>query len=88
MGDYEQPMVQVHDDQHATSEDFWTVGNAARWMLLASRVLGLDLTDDGEGGVLGEMGIGKKLEGRGLDGENVWKMVMGSEMLEGEGALI
>ena len=83
---FEQPMVKVHTDEGATSEDFWTVGNAARWMLLVSRVLGLR-AEGQEEGLLKSMGIGNKLEGKGVDGENVWKMVMGKDMLEGEGEL-
>lgn len=90
VNDYEMPMVKVHADDGATSEDFWTVGNAARWMLLASRVLGL--SPEAEGGGVGteevellkSMEVGKKMSDKGIDGVNVWKMVMGSDMLEGE----
>ena len=89
MGSYEAPVVSVHSDENSTSEDFWTVGNAARWMLLASRVLGLEKGGEaGEVGLLESMEIGKKLAGKGIDGENVWKMVMGKDMIEGEGELI
>ena len=85
-------MLKVHGDKGATSEDFWTVGNAARWMVLASRVLGLDDKSEGkveteEIGVLNEMKIGERLEGKGMDVMNVWKMVMRSEMIDGEGEL-
>lgn len=96
VGSYTAPVPPVKADKDATSEDFWTVGNAARWMLLVSRLLGLPLkgeTGDGEvteqdAGLLSEMKIGEKLAGKGVDGENVWKMVIGKDLVEGEGALI
>ena len=91
VGSFESPMTKVHSDEGATSEDFWTVGNATRWMLLASRVLGLEPDveglQSGDADVLKSMEIGKKLQGKGVDGENVWKMVMGKDMIEGEGEL-
>ncbi|CAD6587613.1 MAG: hypothetical protein TREMPRED_004808, partial [Tremellales sp. Tagirdzhanova-0007] len=83
---FEQPMIKIHTDEGATSEDFWTVGNAARWMLLVSRVLGLRAEGPDEE-LLKSMEIGKQLAGKGVDGENVWKMVMGKDMLEGDGEL-
>lgn len=66
-------------------------------MLLISRLLGLDPDSQGvrehEGGdegveILKRMGVGKKLDGKGTDGMNVWKMVMGDELYDSEGALI
>lgn len=93
VGSYETTLPRVHDDKYASSEDFWTVGNAARWMLLFSRVLGLDKPSEGvslkteDVRLLEEMKIGEKLQGKGVDGENVWKMLMGSDMLEGEAEL-
>ncbi len=87
VGSFEEPVQKVHADAGATSEDFWTVGNAARWTLLASRVLGLDVGEGlqgEEGELLKSMDIGKVLEGKEVDRENVWKMVMGSDMLDGE----
>lgn len=92
VGSYESTVPKVHADENATSEDFWTVGNATRWMLLFSRLLRLpaaiedDLTED-HARVLREMRAGEELAGKGVEGENVWKMVMGSDMLEGEGEL-
>lgn len=29
-----EPVPRVHDEANASSEDFWTVGNAVKWMLL------------------------------------------------------
>ena len=91
VGGYEQPVPQVHTDPGSTSEDFWTVGNSTRWMLLFTRLLGLsntpnDLTQD-EGQVLQSMEASKELEGKSLDYVNVWKMVMGKDMLQGEGEI-
>ena len=96
VGSYHSPVIRVHDDRHSTSEDFWTVGNATRWMLLASRLLGLPL-EDGKNGfktseeeksLLKGMRVGQPLPAKGVDGENVWNMVMGDDALPGEGALI
>jgi hypothetical protein len=85
---FEMTMPKIHGDDGATSEDFWTVGNAVRWMLLASRLTAGDgAVEGGEEGVLGKMKVEEKLEGKGVDGENVWKMVMGDDMIEGEGEL-
>jgi len=93
VGSYDTAVPKVHDDEYSTSEDFWTVGNAARWMLLFSRVLGLpkataegNVTEE-HVGLLEEMKIGEKLAGKGVDGENVWTMVMGGDMLDGEGEI-
>jgi len=101
--DYEMPMIKVHADAGATSEDFWTAGNASRWMLLCARLLGLEPkvmprseSDAREGpvglseeqvGLLESMEVGKVLAGKEVDGVNVWSMVMGPDMLEGEGEI-
>lgn len=29
-----EPVPRVHDEANSSSEDFWTVGNAVKWMLL------------------------------------------------------
>lgn len=97
MGSYDNPVPRVRDDEHATSEDFWTVGNTTRWLLLASRILGLSperLVEDEYGATEGserllqDMGVGKEIPGKGSEPTNVWKMVMGNDLIEGEGALI
>ncbi|WVQ94959.1 hypothetical protein IAU59_002049 [Kwoniella sp. CBS 9459] len=124
VGDFDREAQKVHDEEGATSEDFWTVGNAARWMLLFDRLLELPATQNanadrsnlnGNGdananakelgdaeefgkvkvtteqiSVLESMDVGKKLNGKGVDvdGTNVWKMVMGDDLLDGEGDLI
>lgn len=31
-----EPVPKVHDESNSSSEDFWTVGNAVKWMLLVS----------------------------------------------------
>lgn len=106
--DFARPYPKVHADENATSEDFWTVGNATRWMLVAARLIGLepehlgkerggpvpDSTTDGhvqkkeqEMEVLRSMEVGEKLHGKVVDGRNVWKMVMGNDMLPGEAEL-
>ena len=110
----------MHDDAAATSEDFWTVGNATKWMLLASRLLDLspqapsamgrmakDTLDaasrmvgagrvepeaemrmtEAEEGVLASMGVGQGIEKRNDVATAVWKMVMGKDMLQGEGEI-
>ncbi|KAL7423872.1 hypothetical protein Q5752_001457 [Cryptotrichosporon argae] len=98
---FESALPKVHADSGATSEDFWTVGNSARWLLLFSRVLGLDTAHaaaDGKAGdkaddkadhaaLLEGMHAGKRLEGKAVDGENVWRMLMANDMLDDEGAL-
>jgi hypothetical protein len=85
-GEDDQPMIRVKDDIGATSEDFWTVGNACKWMFLASRVLGLEKTGEDEE-LLSDMKIGEKLAGKQVDGENVWRMMIGKDLEDGEGAL-
>jgi hypothetical protein len=37
--------------------------------------------------VLRSMEVGEKLHGKAVDGRNVWKMVMGNDMLPGEAEL-
>ncbi|KAK4689437.1 hypothetical protein P7C73_g671, partial [Tremellales sp. Uapishka_1] len=69
------PRVREPQDDGATSEDFWTVGNATRWMWLFSELLGIGSKDL-------DMGAGPD------GGGNVWKMVMGGDMPEGDGDLI
>ncbi|WWC64868.1 uncharacterized protein I303_107482 [Kwoniella dejecticola CBS 10117] len=107
VGDFDKAAQKVHEDEGSTSEDFWTVGNATRWMLLFARLLGLspevnvsenkDENGTGTGSteitteqveLLKSMDVGKKLNDKGIDGVNVWKMVMGDDMVEGEGELI
>jgi hypothetical protein len=98
VGDCDAPVPKVRDDKNGTSEDFWTVGNTSRWLLLASRLLGLPLEPlDGEiqgqavpnaEELLKEMGVGKPLPGKGTEPLNVWKMVIGKDLIENEGALI
>ncbi|WVQ83736.1 hypothetical protein IAT38_005880 [Cryptococcus sp. DSM 104549] len=89
IGDFDRQALKVHDDDGATSEDFWTVGNSTRWMLLFDRLLGLKASGKGdEAEILKKMGVGEPLVGKGVEGGNVWKMVMGDDMLEGEGELI
>jgi hypothetical protein len=124
--DLKAPVRPIHDpvEPGSTSEDFWTVGNAVKWMLLASRVLGLGLDEqresvhsgdgDGDGAEHGEreqkqkqdakqlgkldledvevlkrMGVGEDMwrgvQVHGKGAENVWKMVMGDDLGEGEG---
>ena len=86
VGSYGQEIAKVHSDKGSTSEDFWTVGNAARWLLLACRVLGLDPSSDSKASeLLRDMEVGKEMKGQAIHEENVWKMVMGSKMPEGEG---
>jgi len=74
---YDEPVPKINGGLGSTSEDFWTVGNATKWMYLATQVLKSPL--DGVGEVYGfETG----------DGGNVWKMVMGDGLKEGEGEVI
>ncbi|WWC91987.1 uncharacterized protein L201_006941 [Kwoniella dendrophila CBS 6074] len=118
VGDFDKEAEKVHLDEGSTSEDFWTVGNSTRWMLLFDRLLGLspeqnvsqpngNTKENGDKPTLGKeeefgkvtitpqqvdilksMEIGESLNDRGIDGINVWKMVMGNDMVEGEGELI
>ncbi|WVR09670.1 hypothetical protein IAU60_006745 [Kwoniella sp. DSM 27419] len=116
VGNTDAAAKKVHESDDDISEDFWTVGNSTRWMLLFDRLLGLkpedgdhakDADEDGNrligthdqpGGkkkmtadvekVLSGMKVGTKLEGKGVDGVNVWTMVMGDDMVPGEGELI
>ncbi|KAK8853482.1 hypothetical protein IAR55_004189 [Kwoniella newhampshirensis] len=95
VGDFDQAAIKIHADEAATSEDFWTVGNAARWMLLFDKLLGLQAGEKGsvtteDVGLLKSMGVGSPLEGKEKNDEalNVWKMVMGDDLLEGEAGLI
>ena len=82
---FSEPVPKVHSDCGATSEDFWTVGNVTRWGYLFTRLLALD---EGKDEVLRTMQSGKALEGKGVDGTNVWELVMGQDKVQGEGHLI
>jgi hypothetical protein len=74
---YDKPVHKVSEDIGATSEDFWTVGNALKWMYLASQVLNIPLDT-----------VGQSLE-QGLEEEgNVWKMAMQEDMRVGEGEIL
>jgi hypothetical protein len=70
----------VYSEKGDTSEDFWTVGNATRWMVLFSRLLGIK----GDGDVLEGMKAGEPLLKKGEEGGNVWELVMGKDLVEGE----
>lgn len=104
--DFARPMPPVKADKHATSEDFWTVGNATKWMYLATRILGLNIdagdeksgdgADENEGEnvskederILRDMGVGEKWDLKEKGNErNVWEMVMGSDLVKGEGVV-
>lgn len=90
---FDAPMIKIATDEGSTSEDFWTVGNSVRWMLLCAQLLGIPATSDGGNGsedneeILRKMGVGMKLLARGEEGGNVWKMVMGDDMRQGEAEL-
>lgn len=62
-----------------TSEDFWTVGNAVKWMTIWSRLGSKEIDTDDEG--LLEGILGKKGEGvwDGIEGRSVWETVMGKK---------
>jgi hypothetical protein len=45
---YDEPVPKINGGVGATSEDFWTVGNATKWMYLATRVLDMPLDGVGE----------------------------------------
>ena len=83
--DVEQPMppIRMPTDEGSTSEDFWTVGNAVKWMYLISRVLGLkpEYAEDIKGDVdrvMGDAeGLGEGKEGKErIRGEAHWKEVL------------
>lgn len=103
------PFPVVHPDSAAPSEDFFTVGNAARWLLLFSLLSGKPIkqehharfrVDRNEGtpeeevrllesmGLSQEGGIGGKAAMEKINMANVWQMVMGEDMLEGDGRVI
>ena len=71
-----------NEEVTGTSEDFWTVGNACKWMVLVGRLVGGGKLV-AEGGkdeqvlreLLGEGGEGKEWEG--MEGRNVWETVSG-----------
>jgi hypothetical protein len=74
---HDAPVPQVAGSAGATSEDFWTVGNAIKWMYLATRVLDISLDD-----------LGEPLKAGKGEGGNVWRMAMGQDAKEGEGQII
>jgi hypothetical protein len=74
---YDAPVPKVAGDAGATSEDFWTVGNAIKWMYLATRVLDIPLD-----------GLGEPFKAGEGEGGNVWRMAMGQDAKEGEGQII
>lgn len=70
---YDEPVLKIAGDTGATSEDFWTVGNAAKWMYLATQILDIPLE-----------GTGKPFDKKVGEGENVWRLVMDQETKDGE----
>ena len=74
---YDEPVPKVNGGLGSTSEDFWTVGNATKWMYLATQVLGIPLE-----------GVGQNFGFETGDGGNVWKMVMGDDLKPNEGEII
>ena len=74
---YDEPVPKVDGGAGATSEDFWTVGNATKWMYLATQVLGMPLD-----------GVGQRFKFDIGSGDNVWKMAMGDDVKEGAGEVI
>lgn len=70
---YDEPVLKIAGDMGATSEDFWTVGNAVKWMYLATQILGIPLD-----------GVGAAFEKRVGEGENVWRLVMQGETRDGD----
>ena len=86
---FDAPVIKVASDEGSTSEDFWTVGNSVRWMLLCAQLLGLSITAKGEEGeVLRKMDVSGKMISKDEEGGNVWKMVMGDDMKKGEGEVL
>lgn len=57
-----------------TSEDFWTVGNAVKWMVLFGRLCGGAGGRSELEGLLGEKGGFEEMEGR-----DVWETIHGRE---------
>jgi hypothetical protein len=74
---YDEPVPKISGGLGKTSEDFWTVGNATKWMYLATQVLQIPLE-----------GVGKEYGFETGDGGNVWKMAMGDDIKKGEGEVI
>jgi hypothetical protein len=60
-------------------------------MLLVAKLLGLPISEEStkgqDGEVLKSMKVDEGLLKKGEEGGNVWKMVMGDDMREGEGAI-
>lgn len=74
---YDEPVPKINGGLGSTSEDFWTVGNATKWMYLATQVLEIPLE-----------GFGEKYGFETGDGGNAWKLVMGDDVKEGAGEII
>lgn len=72
---YDEPVLKIAGDSGATSEDFWTVGNATKWMYLATQILDLPLEPER---------IGREFNKQVGEGENVWSLVMDEETVQGE----
>lgn len=90
VGGYEQPVPLINDDIGSSSEDFWTVGNATKWMLLFSKVLGLSppsTLESDDRDILKSMEASEPIGGKEVDATAVWKMVMGGDLKDGEGEI-
>jgi hypothetical protein len=91
-------VTEVKPTPDGPSEDFFTVGNAAKWLLLFSLISGRsikpDAHSDEEVELLKSMGLrtedwkGGKEEMKKWTGKAVWKMVMADDVDEGEGRII
>nr|AOR51716.1 trehalose synthase [Phaffia rhodozyma] len=66
-----------------TSEDFWSVGNASKWMLLWSRLAGLEVENEADRNVLGRMlpenGAARSDIWKDMEGRDVWEMISGKK---------
>lgn len=99
------PIPLIQPDSSAPSEDFFTIGNATRWLLLFSLISGKAIDpgnhSESKGGkgheeveLLKSMGLSEKDTVGGKEGmkqwgdRNVWDMVMGKDLREGEGRVI
>lgn len=66
-----------------TSEDFWTVGNACKWMVLVGRLVGVGalVAKGGKDEAVLRQLLGVGGEGasvwEGMEGRNVWETVSG-----------
>ncbi len=103
--DVGRPFPAIHVDETSPSEDFFTIGNAARWLLLWSMLDGRGVRggaglEDGDLDLLQSMGLpledvhpqGQPMNGqdimRKFNGENVWRLLMGADVKEGEGRVL